>query len=138
MSGQRKFIIRLNSLEKVEQLLQETYDLATNQINQIQNEISKIANSTPLVDTDIEVKEKYGKIMNNYLTSIQKAIDRKFEIAKFMGEVVKHNGDLNKTLNDENVIKNSTLDLRAIRESVKSINDSNNDSENYKLKDYKN
>lgn len=137
MGMQKKFTIRLNSIEKVEQLLQETYDLSTNQLNQVQGEITKISNSTTLVDTDIDVKEKYGKIMNNYLTTVQKAIDRKFEIAKFMGEVVKHGGDVGKTLNDGEVLKTTELDLNKIRNAVKGITSSNDSPEKYELKNNK-
>lgn len=133
---QKKFIIKLNSNEKVEQLLQETYDLATNQINQIQSEINKITNSTNLKDLEIDGREKYGKIMNNYLTTIQKAIDRKFEIARFMGEITKHGGDVDKALNDPNVSKTTELNLKQIRDAVKKI--ANDDmTENYQIKNNK-
>lgn len=133
---QKKFIVRLNSIEKVEQLLQETYDLSTNQLNQVQGEIVKISNSTVLNDLDVDGKEKYGKIMNNYLTTVQKAIDRKFEIAKFMGEVVKHGGDIGKTLNDGEVLKNSELNLNRIRDAVKNIV-TKDSPEKYELKNSK-
>ena len=133
MNNQRKFIIRLNSIEKVEQLLQETYDLATNQITQLQNEITKITNSTTLSDANLDEKEKYGKIINNYLISVQKAIDKTLDIAKFMGEVVKFNGDINKALNDSKNDKNSTLNLEKIRKSVFEITKGDT-PENYEIK----
>ena len=132
----KNFVIRLNSLNKVEALLQETYDLCNNQINQIQGEINKIANSTPLKDMDIDSKEKYGKIMNNYLTTIQKAIDRKFEIAKFMGDIVKYNGDVDKALNENEKNKKTTLDLNAIRQTLQNINNGD-ETQNYQIKNYK-
>lgn len=133
---QKRFIIRLNSIEKVEELLQETYNLATNQINQLQEEINIIKNTTTLKDIDIDAKEKYGKTINNYLVSMQKAIDRKFEIAKFMGEVAKYNGNINKAL-DNVEIKNSSLNLDQIRKAVNQINDNNNSPEKYELKQKK-
>jgi hypothetical protein len=135
--GNKNFVIRLNSLDKVEALLQETYDLCNNQINQIQGEINKIANSTPLKDMDIDSKEKYGKIMNNYLTTIQKAIDRKFEIAKFMGDIAKHNGDIDKALNENEKNKKTTLDLNAIRQTLQNINNEVDDKQSYQIKNYK-
>lgn len=134
---QKKFNIRLNSSEKVEQLLQETYDLSTTQINQIQAEINKISNSTVLKDLEIDGREKYAKIMNNYLTTIQKAIDRKFEIARFMGEVMKHGGDINKTLEDSSINKNTELNLKQIRDAVKQFT-ADNSNEQYQLKNPKN
>lgn len=134
---QKKFNIRLNSSEKVEQLLQETYDLSTTQINQIQAEINKISNSTVLKDLEIDGREKYAKIMNNYLTTIQKAIDRKFEIARFMGEVMKHGGDINKTLEESSINKNTELNLKQIRDAVKQFT-ADNSNEQYQLKNPKN
>lgn len=134
--GNKNFVIRLNSLDKVEALLQETYDLCNSQINQVQGEINKIANSTPLKDMDIDSKEKYGKIMNNYLTTIQKAIDRKFEIAKFMGDIVKHNGDVDKALSENEKNKKTTLDLNAIRQTLQNINNGD-EKQNYQIKNYK-
>lgn len=129
----KKFNVKLKSLEKVEELLQEVYILATNQINQIQEEITIIKNSISLKDTDIDTKEKYGKTINNYLLTLQKAIDKKFEIAKFMGEVIKYNGNINDALNDTNFNKTSKLELDKIRQTVKEINDNNN-PEKYELK----
>ena len=42
----KKYTVKLNNVEKIEQLLQETYNLACLQATQIQNEINKIANTT--------------------------------------------------------------------------------------------
>lgn len=134
MNMQKKFIIKLNNFDKVEALLQETYDLVTTQINQTQNEINKITNSTQLNDADIEVKEKYAKIVNGYLTTIQKAIDKKFDIAKFMGEVAKHNGDLSKALEEDSVVKSGSLDLAKIRQMAKEIQGADNLPQQYEVK----
>ena len=114
----KKYSVKLNSVEKIEQLLQETYNLACMQYNQIQDEINKIANSTILNDLDIDGKEKYGKIMNNYISLQQKSIGQKFDIAKLMSEVIKHGGDVNGALAD---MKNgpTTLDLAKLKEIAK-------------------
>ena len=63
----KKYTVKLNNIEKIEQLLQETYDLANRQTTQIQEEINKIANTTVINELDIEGKEKYAKIMNGYI-----------------------------------------------------------------------
>ena len=96
----KKYTVKLNNIEKIEQLLQETYDLANRQTTQIQEEINKIANTTIINDLDIEGKEKYAKIMNGYISLQQKAIQQKFDVAKLMSEVLKHNGDVNSAIND--------------------------------------
>ena len=72
----KNFSVRLNNLDKVEQLLQETYDLACQQYNTIQNEINKVANSTIIKDLDIDGKEKYGKVMSNYIHFSKKPLPK--------------------------------------------------------------
>ena len=116
----KKYSVKLNSTEKIEELLQETYDLACRQYIQIQDEINKITNSTEMGKLDIDGKEKYGKIINNYLALQQKVTAHKFDIAKLMSEVIKHGGDINGALNDfggKNV--KTTLNLTELRKVAK-------------------
>ncbi len=130
----KKYTVKLNSVEKIEQLLQETYDLANRQTTAIQEEINKIANTTIINDLDIDGKEKYGKIMNNYIALQQKAIQQKFDISKLMAEVLKHSGDVNSAIN-ETKKGATTLDLSKLKELAKNANtQSNNTTEQYQLK----
>lgn len=130
----KKYTVKLNSIEKIEQLLQETYDLANRQTTAIQEEINKIANTTIINDLDIDGKEKYGKIMNNYIALQQKAIQQKFDISKLMAEVLKHSGDVNSAIN-ETKKGATTLDLSKLKELAKNANtQSNNTTEQYQLK----
>ena len=48
MADKKKYTVKLNNIDKIEQLLQETYNLACQQFTQIQGEINKIANTTIL------------------------------------------------------------------------------------------
>lgn len=119
--AERKMQIKLNSNEKIEQLLQEAYDLTCKQINDIQNEMNKLSNSCNLGDVTIEEKTKYAKAMNDFIGSREKAITKKFEIAKLMAEIVKHNGDVADTLNDKGAMKNmgSAFNLEDLRRAMK-------------------
>ena len=119
--AERKMQIKLNSTDKIEQLLQEAYDLTCKQINDIQNEMNKLSNSCNLGDVTIEEKTKYAKAMNDFIGSREKAITKKFDIAKLMAEIVKHNGDVAGTLNDKNVMKNvgGTLNIEELRRAMK-------------------
>ena len=56
----KKYKVKLNNVDKIEELLQETYDLACQQHVLIQNEINKIMNTTVVNNLDIDGKEKYG------------------------------------------------------------------------------
>jgi hypothetical protein len=130
----KRYTVKLNNIEKIEQLLQETYDLANRQTNAIQEEINKIANTTVINDLDIDGKEKYAKIMNNYIALQQKAIQQKFDISKLMAEVLKHSGDVNSAINDTKKGA-TTLDLSKLKELAKNANtQSNNTTEQYQLK----
>lgn len=128
----KKYTVKLNNLDKIEQLLQETYDLACRQNNQIQDEINKIANTTIINDLDIDGKEKYAKIINNYLALLQKSTAQKMDIAKLLTEVVKHNGDVKGAINDTKNIS-TALDLDKLRNLAKEIS-TNEDNEHYQLK----
>ncbi len=133
--AERKLQIKLNSNEKIEQLLQESYDLTVKQINDIQNEMNKLSNSCNLADVTIEEKTKYAKAMNDFIGSREKAITKKFEIAKLMAEIVKHNGDISGTLNDKNAMKGvgSSFNLEELRKAMKEQMNGEN-VETYQLK----
>ena len=132
MADKKKYTVKLNNIDKIEQLLQETYNLACQQFTQIQGEINKIANTTILKDLDIDGKEKYGKIMNNYISLQQKSITQKFDIAKLMSETIKHNGDIDGALKDATKAHTS-LDIKSIRDIVNKAKESN-DTQVYQLK----
>lgn len=134
--AERKLQIKLNSNEKIEQLLQEAYDLTCKQINDIQNEMNKLSNSCNLADVTIEEKTKYAKAMNDFMGSREKAISKKFDIAKLMVEIVKHNGDINETLNDKNSMKGfggGAFNMEELRRAMKEEM-SGNATETYQLK----
>ena len=134
--AEKRMQIRLNSNDKIEQLLQEAYDLTCKQINDIQNEMNKLSNSCNLSDVTIEEKTKYAKAMNDFIGSREKAITKKFEIAKLMAEIVKHNGDVNETLNDKNAMKNigKTFSIEELKKQMQEQLNNNIVPETYQLK----
>lgn len=133
MEQKKKFIVKINNNDKIEQLLQETYNLACQQYTQIQSEINKIANNTKINVLDMDGKEKYGKIMNNYIALQQKSINQKFDIAKLMSEIVKYNGDIKGAL-DAAKVAPTTLDLNKLRNLVKNANQDENQVQEYSIK----
>jgi hypothetical protein len=128
-----KFRVKLNSVEKIERLLQETYDIATQTHNSLQNEINKIANTTVVNELDIDGKEKYAKIMSNYYSLQQKANAQKQDIAKLMAEVMKHNGDIKGALADVSKMP-TTLDLDKLRKLAADVSSPASDVEEYKTR----
>ena len=99
----RSYKLKLNSVPKIEELLQELYDEADKNIVEIQNEINKMANSVQLSNEAVDAKAKYAKAINDYITNKDKAIGRKLEIAKLMSEILKYNGNIKKTVMEGNI-----------------------------------
>lgn len=128
-----KYKVQINNVNNIRDLLQETYMLADAQIVQAQNEINKLSNSTTLQDEIMDAKGKYAKAINDYLGIKDKAITKKLDIAKLLTEIMKHNGDVNSTLNDEQSTKNMSFDFSKIRQIVNESND-NNKTETIKIK----
>jgi hypothetical protein len=126
----KRYKVKLNSVEKIEELLQEIYDQACRQINAIENEINKLTNSTNLGSDEItmEDKAKYSKAIHDFVGDKTKAISQKFEVAKFMGELIKKSGDAAAVVNDKNFAKRTSLNLDEIRDAM------NDDTETYNLK----
>ena len=90
----KKYKLKLNSTQKIEELLQELYDEADKNIVEIQKEMNKLANSVQLDQEIVDAKAKYAKAMNDYITNKDKAIGRKLDIAKLMSEILKFNGNV--------------------------------------------
>ncbi len=119
-----KFKVKINDINNIKDLLQITYDLADEQLIQAQYEISKLSNSTKLQDEIMEAKAKYAKAMHDYLAMKDKALGKKIEIAKLLAEICKHNGDVNKAM-EETSTQNMTFDFTKLREM---INNNGNES----------
>lgn len=95
-----KLKLELNNIQSLKDLLQEVYNLANEQIVQVQNEINKLANATQLSEEPMESRSKYAKAINDYLAIKDKAISKKIDVAKILADVCNHNGDVASALND--------------------------------------
>jgi hypothetical protein len=103
---EKKFKVRLNSVDKVEALLQEIYDDSLRQMTLIQDRINEIEQSTTLADETIDTKAKYAKLMHDYITDKEKAIGRKLDVSRLMTEVLKQNGDVDAVISDKQITEN--------------------------------
>ena len=88
--------LRLNNINKIEELLQEMYDESCENIKVIQDNMNRLTSSVSLNEEPMESKAKYGKVMNDFLTNRNKAISTKLDIAKLMSEILKYNGNIDK------------------------------------------
>lgn len=120
---EKRFKVKLNSIEKVEAILQEVYDDATRQLTLIQEKINELEQSTNLSETPIDMKAKYAKAMHDYITDKEKAIGRKLDVSKLMSEILKSNGDIEKVLSDKDIIGNLDDIIFKARENADMDND---------------
>ena len=104
MVALKRYKLKLNSIEKMEELLQELYNETTKIVEEVQIQMNKLANSVQLNEESIDGKAKYAKAMNDFVTSKDKAIGRKLDIAKLMGDVIKYNGNIKKVSENSEVL----------------------------------
>lgn len=114
----QKLKIQLNDIQNLRDLLQEAYNLASEQIIQAQNEINKLSTATMLSDETIEGKSKYAKAINDYLGMKDKAISKKLDISKILADVLNHNGDVKSALEDGTNIKSMDFNFDDIKKMV--------------------
>ena len=127
----KRFKVKLNSPEKIEELLQELYNEACKNIEEIQIQMNKVANSVQLNDEIMDAKAKYAKAMNDFIVSKDKAIGRKLEIAKLLSEILKYNGNLTKASENSDIFNNFKWD--DLQKMVQEEDDDNKPKE-YKIK----
>ena len=104
MTPLKKYKLKINSVEKLEALLQELYNDACKNIEQVQNEMNNLTNSVSLNEEAMDAKAKYAKAMNDFIASKDKAIGKKLDIARLMAEIIKFNGNLKKTFNESEAV----------------------------------
>ena len=103
MKNLKQYKVKLDSKEKIEELLQEIYSEACKNIEEAQRLINKIEMSTNINDEILDGKAKFAKAMNDFISTKDRAIGRKFEIAKLMSEILKYNGNLQKAFTEGEV-----------------------------------
>ena len=126
----KKYKLKLNSVEKIEELLQELYEESDKIIVEIQTEMNKLSNSVQLNSEIVDAKAKYAKAMNDFITSKDKAIGRKLDIAKLMSELLKYNGDVKLAVTEGDI-----PDWQEITNAlVDNTGDDGDNTEKYQLK----
>ena len=126
----KRYKLKLNSIEKMEELLQELYDESCKNIEEIQIQMNKLSNSVQLNEESIDGKTKYAKAMNDFVTNKDKAIGRKLEIAKLMGEVIKYHGNIKNAQENSEIFGN--FNWAEIQEQMAEEDDDK--TKKYKLK----
>lgn len=104
--------LKLNSVDKIEELLQELYNETNKMVNEVQEQMNKLSSSVNLNQEPMDAKAKYSKAMNDFLSNKEKAISRKLDIAKLMAEILKFNGNV------KAVIQESEMDWDSFKDAL--------------------
>lgn len=131
MKLKKGYKLKLNSIEKVEELLQELYNETNKMVNEIQEQMNKLSSSVSLNQEPMDAKAKYSKVMNDFLSNKEKAISRKLDIAKLMSEILKFNGNM------KAVMQESDLNWEAFKDTLYETDNTpqqKDESEAYELK----
>ena len=129
MKELKRYKVKLDSKEKVEELLQEIYNEACQNIKEAQDQINRIVNSTDLTQEILDGKAKYAKAINDFIATKDKAIGRKIEISKLMNEVLKFNGNVKQAFTEGQVPSDWSSFVNVMEEAPEE-----NKSVSYKLK----
>jgi uncharacterized protein (UPF0335 family) len=68
-------------------------------------------------------KARYAKAINDYLTIKDKTVSKKIEVARLLNEVMAHNGDVKKTMEDTSSQK---WDVNAMRSMIDEVYENKN------------
>lgn len=132
MKLKKDYKLKLNSIQKVEELLQELYNETNKMVTEVQEQINRLSSSVSLNQEPMDAKAKYAKAMNDFLSNKEKAIGRKLDIAKLMSEIIKYNGNL------KAVAQESDMDWESFRDTLCEVNNEGEESkpevEKYYLK----
>jgi hypothetical protein len=129
----KRYKLKLNSADKIEELLQELYNETCKNIEAIQNEMNKLSNSINLNNEIVDSKTKYAKAMNDFITNKDKAIGRKIEIAKLMSEILKFNGNVSKTFEESEAVGDWSELMNMVNKNGNESNDKQDEKIEYKL-----
>lgn len=122
MPRKKKQQIKTNDKTSLEGLLQETYNDACSNINDVQNTINNMTNAAEVVD--IDDLTKIAREKSNALKVKDSAIKIKLEIAKLQNDILKHSGNAEAAINERTNGSVTIDDFKAIREMIKnSAND---------------
>ena len=132
MKLKKDYKLKLNSIEKIEELLQELYNETNKMVNEIQEQMNKLSTSVSLNQEPMDAKAKYSKAMNDFLSNKEKAISRKLDIAKLMSEIIKFNGNMKAVIQESDMDWDSFKDT--LYETENNEENKQDESEKYELK----
>lgn len=127
MPRKKKQEVKVNNVDSLEGLMQETYNDACLQINDAQRTINELSvGATPQVQ-DVEDLTKIAKEKGGLLKVKDSAIRIKLELAKLQSDIIKNKGNSEAAITEMSDGKVSANDFKSIREMLKNDKDINLD-----------
>lgn len=127
MPRKKKQDVKVNNVDSLEGLMQETYNDACLQINDAQRSINEL--TTSATPQDVEDLTKIAKEKGGLLKVKDSAIRIKLELAKLQSDIIKNRGDANSAIQERSEGKASLDDFKSIREMLKVDKDIIDDTE---------
>jgi hypothetical protein len=123
MPRKKKQDVKVNNVESLEGLMQETYNDACLQINDAQKSINEL--TTSATPQDVDDLTKLAKEKGGLLKVKDSAIRIKLELAKLQSDIIKNRGDVDSAIHERTDGKASLDDFKSIREMLKGDKDVN-------------
>jgi len=114
MPRRKKQEVKINNVDSLEGLMQETYNDVCLQIIDTQTSINELTKST--TPEDVDDITKIAKEKSNLLKVKDSAIRIKLELAKLQSDIIKNRGDVDTALQERTDGKVSADDFKSIRE----------------------
>ena len=127
MPRKKKQDVKVNNVDSLEGLMQETYNDACLNINQAQSSINEL--TTSVTPQDVDDATKIAKEKGALLKVKDSAIRIKLELAKLQSDIIKNQGDTEATINERTGGKVSQDDFKSIREMLKRDKDVERENE---------
>ena len=127
MPRKRKHDVKVNNNDSLEGLMQETYNDACLQINDVQRTINEL--TTGSNPDGVDDLTKIAKEKGNLLKVKDSAIRVKLEIAKLQSDIIKNRGDANAAIAERADGKVSLSDFKSIREMFKNSHNIDDETE---------
>lgn len=125
MPRKQKTTVKVNNIESLEGLMQETYNDACLQINDAQKTINELSNNVIGQEATIDDMVKIAKEKGGLLKVKESGIRFKLELAKLQSDIIKSRGDAEAAISERSNGTASLDDFKAIREMIKNKAESN-------------
>ena len=119
MPRKRKNEVKVNDVESLESLMQETYNDACLQINDAQKTINELSTNIIGQEATIDDMVKIAKEKGGLLKVKESGVRIKLELAKLQSDIIKSRGDVESAISERSNGTASLSDFKAIREMIK-------------------